>query len=147
VRPLDFLDQQYLSLISLPSCKDSTASPDLIVSSLSLPSKAGAGSTISVTDTIKNQGGGRAGAFTIKFYLSTNTTYGAGDILLGSRAISSLAPGATSSGSTFVTIPFGTTAGTYYIVGKADAEEVVLETNEGNNAKFKKFKYKATTIY
>jgi len=147
VRPLDLLDQQYLSLISLPSCKDSTASPDLIVSSLSLPSKAGAGSTISVTDTIKNQGGGRAGAFTIKFYLSTNTTYGAGDILLGSRAISSLAPGATSSGSTFVSIPFGTTAGTYYIVGKADAEEVVLETNEGNNAKFKKFKYKATTIY
>ncbi|MBI3060162.1 MAG: hypothetical protein HYY81_12825, partial [Deltaproteobacteria bacterium] len=79
--------------------------------------------------------------------LSTNATYDAGDILLGSRVVSSLAPGAKSSGSTVVTVPFNTTAGTYYIVGKADAEEVVLETNEGNNAKFKKFKYKATTIY
>ncbi|PYU86688.1 MAG: hypothetical protein DMG08_29395, partial [Acidobacteria bacterium] len=44
--------------------------PDLLVSSLSAPSSAKAGSTITVNDTTKNQGGKPTGIFTTNFYLS-----------------------------------------------------------------------------
>ncbi|MDD5434392.1 MAG: DUF1566 domain-containing protein [Nitrospira sp.] len=109
--------------------------PDLIVYSLSAPGTAGAGTTISISDTTKNIGGSTAAASTIRFYLSTNTTYDAGDTLLGSRPIASLAAGATDAGTTSVTIPTGTLSGTYYIIGRADADAVVAETNETNNNK------------
>ncbi|OFW29056.1 MAG: hypothetical protein A3J28_17200 [Acidobacteria bacterium RIFCSPLOWO2_12_FULL_60_22] len=46
-----------------------------------------------------------------------------------------LGPGLTSSDSTSVTIPAGTTVGTYYIIGKADADNVVVETQETNNTR------------
>lgn len=111
--------------------------PDLIISTLSAPATAAAGSTIPVTCTVKNQGGGGAGASTCKFYLSTNAILDAADTLLGSCGIPSLAPGVSTSCSTSVTIPAGAIAGTYYIIAKADANNVIVETNEGNNTKYK----------
>ena len=47
--------------------------------------------------------------------------------------MSALAGGASSTGSTSLTIPAGTPAGTYYIIAKADADGAVAETQEGNN--------------
>ncbi|PYU05728.1 MAG: hypothetical protein DMG33_10135, partial [Acidobacteria bacterium] len=108
-------------------------SADLIISALSAPSTAGAGMTLTITDTTKNQGTGAAGASTTGFYLTASTTLDANAVLFGSRAVPALAAGATSSGSTTVTIPAGTTAGNYYIIAKADANNVVAETNKGNN--------------
>ena len=70
---------------------------------------------------------------TTRFYLTASTVLDASAAVLGSRAIPALAAGATSSGSTTVTIPAGTPAGNYYIIAKADADSVVTETNEGNN--------------
>jgi subtilase family serine protease/subtilisin family serine protease len=107
--------------------------PDLVVSALSAPATGGAGAAISLTDTTKNQGAGAAAASATKFYLSTNTTLDAADVLLGGRSIPPLAAGTASTASTSVTIPAGTTAGTYYIIGKADADAVVAEVNENNN--------------
>jgi subtilase family serine protease len=52
---------------------------------------------------------------------------------LGIRNVPGLAPGASSSGSTQVTIPTGTPAGTWYIIARADSAEIVVETNEANN--------------
>jgi subtilase family serine protease len=109
--------------------------PDLIVSSVSAPSSAGAGSTISVTDSTRNQGGGSAGASTTKFYLSTNSSLGSSDIFLGSRAVGTLGPGETKSGSTPLTIPPGTASGTYRIVAQADGDNVVPETSNSNNTR------------
>ncbi len=106
---------------------------DLRVYSLSAPSTAGAGQNISITDTTKNQGGGTADPSTTQFYLSANTLVDASDTLLGSRSIPSLAPDASSSGTTTVTIPSSTAAGSWYIVAKADGEDVVVETSETNN--------------
>ncbi len=109
-------------------------SPDLIVSALAMtPSTAAAGATISVTDTTKNQGSGSAIATTTRFYLSTNTTFDAADVLLASRAVPVLLSGASSPGSTSVTIPAGTAPGTYYILARTDADNVVAESNEANN--------------
>ncbi len=110
--------------------------PDLLVSALSAPSTVGAVSAFTLTDTTKNQGGGAAGASTTRFYLSTDAVLDAADALLGSREIPELAAGASSSSSTTLTIPTGKAAGVYHLIVQADAADVVLEGQEGNNTTF-----------
>ena len=62
------------------------------MSALTVPATGGAGLPITVTDTTKNQGSGSTViASTTSFYLSTNSTYSAGDVFLGSRAVGILA--------------------------------------------------------
>jgi subtilase family serine protease len=107
--------------------------PDLIVSAITAPTASGPGQTIDVTDTTKNQGGGAAEDSQTQLYLSTNSILDAADTLLGSRSVASLAAGTASAGSTSVTIPEGTSVGTWYILIKADAQGVVTETTESNN--------------
>jgi subtilase family serine protease len=107
--------------------------PDLDITSLSVPATASPGQSITVSDTTKNRGAGAAGASVTQFYLSTNSTIDASDTLLGGRSVPSLAGGASSAGSTTVTIPEGTTIGKWWIIAKADGEEVILETVETNN--------------
>jgi len=80
---------------------------------------------MSVTDTTKNNGPVNAPASTTKFYWSTNTTWEIGDTYLGSRSVPMLAAGASSAGSASVTIPAAATAGTHYIIAKADANSAV----------------------
>jgi len=109
--------------------------PDLIVSSVSVTSPVAAGSQTSVTETVTNQGGGGAGPTTTRFYLSTNITLEAADVLLAeSRDVPALTAGASSSGTTLVTIPPGTAPGAYYVLAKADAGGSVNESAETNNA-------------
>ncbi len=112
-----------------------TIGADLIISALTVPASGGAGGTLTVSDTTKNQGAGEAGASTTKFYLSKNTALDGTDILLGSRAVPALVAGAASSTNTPLTIPVGTAAGTYYILAEADGGKVVAETNENNNVR------------
>jgi subtilisin family serine protease len=107
--------------------------PDLDITAMSAPAVAGAGKSISVTDTTKNLGADAAGASQTRFYFSINAAFETSDTLIGSRSVPVLAAGASSSGSTNVTIPQGTPVGTYYIVGLADGEGVVSETSESNN--------------
>jgi subtilase family serine protease len=108
---------------------------DLLVTSVSAPSVAGAGDTISVAETTKNQGGADAPPSTTAYYLSLNTFYDASDELLASRDVPALDAGTSSASTTWVTIPPGTTAGTYYIVARADAANAAAETSETNNVK------------
>ena len=106
-----------------------------LVAWLELPSGATAvmpGGTISVVDTTKAENVA-APASTTGIYLSPDATLEAGDVRLGSRAVPALGAGVTHSGTTGVTIPAGTAAGAYYILVKADADNLVLELNEGNN--------------
>jgi len=77
-----------------------TIGPDLVVSSWPDRSTAAPGGPILATDTVKNQGGGAAGATTTRFYLSANANIDATDLVLGSRSVFGLAAGSTSSGST-----------------------------------------------
>jgi len=107
--------------------------PDLDITALSAPTSASAGQSITITDSVKNIGGAPAASSLTRLYLSTNTTVDASDTLIGSRNVPALAAGATSSGSTTVTIPQGTAAGTWYIVAQADSEDAVTETSETNN--------------
>lgn len=72
-------------------------------------------------DLIFIQCGGGVPPSATAFFLSTNFTLDAGDTALdGTRAVGTLAPGASSSGATTLTIPSGTASGLYYIIAKAD---------------------------
>jgi subtilase family serine protease len=102
------------------------------MTALSAPATGGAGLPLAVMDTVTNQGGGLAAVSTLRFYLSTNGSYGAGDVLVGGRGVPSLAPAAADSGSTTLTIPSGTPAGTYYIVALVGGP---AETDDKNNAR------------
>ncbi len=88
-----------------------------------------------MTDTTKNTGGGAAEASTTAFYLSTNTTFDAGDTRFGSRSVGPLDGGTQSIGSTSVVLPV-VTPGTYYIIANADDGADVEETQENNNVRF-----------
>ena len=110
---------------------------DLLISSLTAPTAALAGATISMSETTKNQGGGLAAVSTTRYYLSTNTTFEAGDTVLGSRMVPALAAGASSPTPPGfqLSIPLGTATGNYYIIARADADGQVAESNESNNTK------------
>lgn len=114
--------------------------PDLGIASLSAPTQASAGQSIVVTETTKNSGGDGAGPTLTLLYLSANSAYDASDVLVGSRSIPALIAGATSSGSTTVMIPQETTAGTWFILARADGEGVVAETSETNNVSSRSIK-------
>jgi subtilisin family serine protease/subtilase family serine protease len=109
--------------------------PDLVVSAVAAPATAGAGGSVIVTDTTKNQGAGNAAVSTTRFYLSANTVLDASDVTLGSRPAPALAGGASDASSTTLTLPAGTVAGTYYVIAQADIASAVPETSETNNTK------------
>jgi subtilase family serine protease len=109
--------------------------PDLDVSTLTASaSTVAAGAAVTVTDKIINDGGGQAAATATRFYLSSNTTLDAADVLLAAvRPVPALAPAGSSTGSTLVMIPAGTAAARYYILAKTDGDETLAETSETNN--------------
>jgi subtilase family serine protease len=110
--------------------------PNLVVSLLTTPATLAAGGTFSVSDTTANQGGGRAGASTTRFFLSTNTSLDAAtDVLLGSRAVPELSPGASHAGTAMLTLPANTAGGSYYVIAQADGGTVVAESSESDNNK------------
>ena len=114
-----------------------TIGPDLYVSALIAPARAGAsGDQISVTDTTANKEGSAAGASTTAFFLSLNTTLDAGDYrLTPSRPIQPLAPGQSSIATTTLTLPT-VVPGTWYLIANADDANIVPEPFEANNAKY-----------
>ena len=89
--------------------------------------------SIAVTDTTKNSGGGAVAGSVTSFYLSANSSLGAGDVLLGGRSTGLISPAAPRSVSTSLTIPPGIAAGSYYIIAKADDADAVPETDETDN--------------
>jgi uncharacterized repeat protein (TIGR03803 family) len=106
--------------------------PDLRVLSVVAPSTATLGSTITVSDSTTNGGGGSDQVVTqTGFYLSPTSTQLS--IPLGYRTVPVLGPKATDSGSISVTIPSDIAVGNYYIVAHADDANAVVETSEGDN--------------
>ncbi len=96
------------------------------------------GLNVSVANTIKNQGGAATGPFDVGFYLSTSNVFDGGDVLLTTRSVLNLAPGAVSTATTPVTVPSNLSAGTYFLIVRADSAGTpgaVIEANEDNNTK------------
>ncbi|MFZ5996395.1 MAG: CARDB domain-containing protein [Nitrospirota bacterium] len=110
--------------------------PDLSIALVTGPGAAGAGKSITISDTTMSNGPGDAGASVTSYYFSSNSVLDSADVLLGSRAVPALAAGQSDAGSIEVTIPAGTTTGTYYIIAKADDRSEVNEINEYNNTRY-----------
>jgi hypothetical protein len=106
---------------------------DLAVSVLSAPDTAAPGSSVSIADTTANSGSGASGSSTTQFYLSVDSLLDGSDTLLGSRSVSELSAGSSSSGTTLVTIPSDAAGGTNYIIAEADGLDEVSEKDEFNN--------------
>ena len=119
--------------------------PDLVETAVSAPpASVNAGDVFSVTDTAQNIGQASAGRSVTRYYLSdasskTSTSY----LLSGTRAVPSLASGATSSGTVSVTVPTGVWPNTpYYLLACADDTGVVGEAGSSNC-----FASTATTVF
>ena len=110
--------------------------PDLTVVTVTAPTNAAAGATITVGDSTKNTGQGVAPASQTRYYLSLDTTLDATDTLLGSRAVPQLNPGVTNTGTTTVTVPVGV-GGAFFIIAQADGILGIGETTETNNTRFR----------
>ncbi len=118
-----------------------TVGADLLVTAATpAPLVTAPGMKVGVTTTVRNQGGVAAGAFDVGLYLSTNNTLEVGvDTLLATRRVTGLAPAAVSTAATPVTIPSNISAGTYFVIARADATgsapQEVAEADETNNAR------------
>jgi subtilase family serine protease len=111
---------------------DATPS-DLLVTALSAPPAAAADSSITVGDTTANAGEGPASEVTIAFYLSANFMIDANSVVLGERTVESIAPDASSQGTTTMQVPASVSAGVYQIFAKVDPQNRISESNEFNN--------------
>ena len=111
-----------------------TAAADLTVKTAATVASGAQGQTIAVTNTVKN-GPVAVGAFSVAFYLSADSVFNTGDVLLGTRSITSMAAAAINTTTKGVTIPAGTAPGTYRILVRADSTKVVAEASESNNVR------------
>jgi len=114
--------------------------PDLVITAVSGPSSAQRRQYLAITTTVANQGAVTAvtdsyRGISVGLYLSKDATITTADTKLGSRTVTSLAPGASSTASVNVKIPSRTVEGTYYLGAIADSTNQVKESNETNNAK------------
>jgi hypothetical protein len=116
-----------------PASAGDAGAPDLVVSALSAAGSVLAGTALSVSDTTRNQGTAAAGASTTRFFLSRDAVLDASDVVLGQRPVGSLAAGGGSAGSSSLTIPATTTAGSYHLLVQADGAAGVAESSESNN--------------
>ncbi|GBC59491.1 hypothetical protein DENIS_0430 [Desulfonema ishimotonii] len=108
--------------------------PDLVIQSPGAdPAATTAGSSLSVSCAVKNQGTAPASASTLKYYLSADAAFDVGDILMGSDSVGALPPGQTGVQGTSFSLPVSATPGTWYILFVADADNALGEGNENNN--------------
>lgn len=110
--------------------------PDLVASDVDVidASPFTSGEVISVAHTVRNQGDLEAGSFRVGIYLSEDEVIDAAeDTLLGTRVLSSLGIGSSSSANTSVQLPPGTTTTAWRIGVLVDDLGVLAETDEDNN--------------
>ena len=109
----------------------SPSTKDLTVTNVFAPTTGVKGSTIIVSNTIKNLGNTATSGFWVAYYLTTSTTSTC--TYIGERYISSLAAGASNQQNTQLTIPTTISSNKYFIMVKADSTSIIKESNENNN--------------
>ena len=106
------------------------ARPDLVVEAPSVgDGEAGAGAVFTLSATVRNRGGGDAGATTLRYHRSADDLISASDTQVGAEALAGLAPAAGVGGSVTLTTP--SAAGTHYYGACVDA--VPDEADTANN--------------
>ena len=123
------------------NCRPSTGKvevgrPDLVSTAVSdPPANKVRGTSFSVTDTVENRSSFNAVASRVQYYLSLDLVKNSGDRLLtGFRTVAPLVAHAVSTGTMSVTIPAGTTPGSYFLLACADDAGQVIESVETTTA-------------
>jgi alpha-tubulin suppressor-like RCC1 family protein len=111
---------------------------DLTATSVTAPTSVNRGRNISVSTSIKNQGGTNTGSFVVAFYLSRDTTVKSSDILLGTKTVS-LAAGSTTTVSGSFAVSRSLDSGKYYVGVIVDSGAAIVEANESNNSMVTKY--------
>ena len=116
--------------------------PDLIPSTLDVPVSACVGEDIGPATSlvVSNQGGSNAGAFSVAYYLSTDTILDSQDVILtgGQYQIGSLNTEESATVPAFENkIPTGVLPGDYYLFVVVDDLENIDESLELNNKAYK----------
>ena len=111
--------------------------PDLVMTDVT-PAAAtvNQGAILYVGNTVTNQGMMPSGYSSVQFRLSLNEEFGDADdvVLTGTRLVPTLGAGASSTGSTRLTVPWTTPPHGYYLCAKADyTGSTVVEIDEDNN--------------
>lgn len=131
-------DEINTHLSTYSACLVSPASslPDLVVTSLTAPTSATVGGTISVNAQVRNDGTAAAGAFRVELLLSTDSTitWADQDTQRGC-SFDGLAPGAQSSCGGSVPLPANVGPGTYHLGVMVDYLGAVIESNDSNNTR------------
>ena len=121
----------FQKIIATQGLKINTKIKDLTVTKVTAPTNGVKGNTITVPNTVKNQGNIATGGFYVNYYLINNS-----NIYIGQRYINSLAAGASNSQNTKLSIPLNITNSSYSIMAYADNTKLVNESNENNNYKY-----------
>ncbi|HLX63964.1 MAG TPA: CARDB domain-containing protein [Planctomycetota bacterium] len=100
------------------------------------PTTVAVGQTMTVTSSVINNGTGAAGPFTVRYRLSTDTTFDTTDPLLGDAQITGLAANGTATASFTGPCP-NVTPGNYNLIWFIDALGEVAESNENDNTFFR----------
>nr|WP_319374367.1 CARDB domain-containing protein [uncultured Methanobacterium sp.] len=109
---------------------------DLISSSVTAPATGFRGSTITVANTVMNQGTTAVAGFYVTYYLCSAQSLGGTIYNVGCRYVSGLAAGASSSASSVLNVPGTVPVGLYYVAAFVDSTRLIAEVNESNNAGF-----------
>jgi subtilisin family serine protease len=107
--------------------------PNYTVSALSMPTSIAAGATFTIDETTKNVAGASSISTMTRYYISKDKVLGAGDIVVADRTVPALGAANSSPSSISVTLPPGTTAGTWYVIAVSDALNQLAELSETDN--------------
>lgn len=132
---------QYSLTVNAPA---SVSGIDLQGASLVADNSGVLGQPITVQAAARNAGTVASGAFSVEWWLSSDSTWSSNDVILtdlnglGNRTIFGLAAGATSSTLNVTlslppSLPEGWNASSVYLVMRTDAGNLVAEANESNN--------------
>jgi hypothetical protein len=107
--------------------------PDLMVTALTVPLTVSRSVPVSVVTTVRNQGGQAANASVVRFFLSSSGALDGTEVSLGATSPATLAAGASFTTTTQLTLPGNTSAGSTFLLARADGDQQVAEADETNN--------------
>jgi len=116
--------------------QDPSIAPDLVITSLTGPTTAVIGGSITATAVVNNLGSIAAPAFRVEFYFSASPTISTSAIDTGSGcSFAGLAVGVPTPCSISVAVPSNLTPGTWFLGAIADPTNQVVEQDKSNNTR------------
>lgn len=128
-----------LALVGLLVVGDAGAAaakrPNLVVPTITdPPASADAGDTFRIRSVVKNLGPAKAGASTVRLYLSRDKVQGSGDLVVAGGRVGALLRGRSVIVDATVRVP-KQARGSYHVITCADAARKVRESNERDNCR------------